>query len=112
VALVIDTFFGGHKALGLSFLRQYQPDLFPHLPAQGRFNQRHTLLGPLTDQVRRWITGQEGLLSDQDRIRLVDSAPIIVNTYARGSDSATLAGSEYSASPRVMAPRSSACVWC
>jgi hypothetical protein len=95
VALVIDTFFGGHEALGLSFLRQYQADLFPHLPGTGRFNERRTRLGPLIDQVRRWITRQEGLLPDEDRIRLVDSAPIFVNTYARGSRSATLAGPEY-----------------
>lgn len=95
VALVIDTFFGGHEALGLSFLGQYHSDLFPHLPAEGRYNERRTRLGPLIDQVRRWITRQEGLLPDEDRIRLVDSAPIFVNTYARGSDSATLAGPEY-----------------
>lgn len=95
VALVIDTFFGGHEALGLSFLRQYHADMFPHLPAEGRFNERRTRLGPLIDQVRRRITRQEGLLPDEDRIRLVDSAPVFVNTYARGGSSATLAGSEY-----------------
>lgn len=32
VALVIDTFFHGNEALGLSFLRQYHLDVFPHLP--------------------------------------------------------------------------------
>lgn len=95
VALVIDTFFGGHEALGLSFLRQYQADLFPHLPAEGRFNERRARLGPLIDQVRHWITRQEGLLPDEDRLRLVDSAPIFVNTYARGSESTTLVGPEY-----------------
>jgi hypothetical protein len=95
VALVIDTFFGGHEALGLSFLRQYQADLFPHLPAEGRFNERRARLGPLIDQVRRLITHQEGLLPDADRLRLIDSAPIFVNTYARGSESTTLIGAEY-----------------
>lgn len=95
VALVIDTFFGGHEALGLSFLRQYHPGLFPHLPREGRFNERRTRLGPLIEQVRRCISGQEGLLPDEDRIRLVDSAPIFVNTYGRGSSSATLSGPEY-----------------
>ena len=34
VGLIIDTWFGGHEALGLSFLRQYHPTLFPHLPPQ------------------------------------------------------------------------------
>jgi hypothetical protein len=95
VALVIDTFFGGHEALGLSFLRQYHIDLFPHLPREGRFNERRTRLGPLIDQIRRRLTCQAGLLADDDRIRLIDSAPIFVNTYGRGGSSATLAGSEY-----------------
>ena len=95
VALVIDTFFGGHEALGLSFLRQYHGDLFPHLPGEGRFNERRTRLGPLIDQVRCRITQEAGLLPEEDRIRLIDSAPIFVNTYARGSRSTTLMGSEY-----------------
>lgn len=95
VALVIDTFFGGHEALGLSFLRQYHRDCFPHLPSAGRFNERRTRLGPLMDQIRRLLTHQAGLLPDADCIRLMDSAPIYVNTYARGGSSATLAGAEY-----------------
>jgi hypothetical protein len=95
VALVIDTFFGGHEALGLSFLRQYHMNWFPHLPREGHFNERRARLGPLIDQVRGWITRQEGLLSDEERMRLIDSAPIFVNTYARGSQSMTLTGPEY-----------------
>lgn len=39
VGLIIDTWFGGHEALGLSFLRQYHPTLFPHLPPDGSLNQ-------------------------------------------------------------------------
>jgi hypothetical protein len=49
----------------------------------------------LIDQVRRSITHQAGLLPEEDRIRLIDSAPIFVNTYARGGSSMTLAGSAY-----------------
>jgi len=45
VALLIDTFFHGHEALGLAFLRQYQGDLFPKLPSNGHFNERRTPLG-------------------------------------------------------------------
>ena len=56
IGLIIDTFFGGHEALGLAFLRQYHPALFPHLPTEGHFNERRTRLGPLIDQVRRWLT--------------------------------------------------------
>lgn len=95
VALVIDTFFGGHEALGLSFLRQYHLEWFPHLPDTGRFNARRACLGPLSDQVRCFINGQEGLLPSEDRLRLLDSAPIFANTYARGSESTTLSGPEY-----------------
>jgi hypothetical protein len=95
VAMVIDTFFGGHEALGLSFLRQYHHDLFPQLPAGGRFNERRTRLGPLIDQIRRLITAQEGLLPTEERMRLIDSAPIFVNTCGRGSRSSTLNGLEY-----------------
>jgi hypothetical protein len=56
VALIVDTFFHGHEALGLAFLRHYHADLFPELPARGHFNERRTLLGPLIDQVRRLIS--------------------------------------------------------
>ena len=35
------------------------------------------------------------MLADEDRLRLIDSAPIFVNTYARGSESTTLVGPEY-----------------
>jgi hypothetical protein len=95
VALFIDTFFHGHEALGLAFLRQYHPELFPHLPSDGHFNERRTILGPLIDQVRRQISVNEGLLARQDAVRLIDSAPIFVATYGRGSSNQTIAGSEY-----------------
>jgi Transposase DDE domain len=95
VALIIDTYFHGHEALGLSFLRQYHAELFPHLPSDGHFNERRTRLGPLIEQIRCWLTKQEGLLDESDRVRLIDSAPIFVATYGRGGDNQTLAGHEY-----------------
>jgi hypothetical protein len=95
VGLIIDTFFGGHEALGLAFLRQYHADLFPHLPSDGHFNERRTRLGPLTDQVRHWLSEHEGLLEASDPLRLIDSAPIFVATYGRASANQTLAGAEY-----------------
>ncbi len=49
VSLIIDTWFAGHEALGLSFLRPYHPTLFPHLPPDGWFNQRRTMLGLLIE---------------------------------------------------------------
>lgn len=95
VALLIDTFFHGHEALGLSFVRQYQAEWFPKLPSDGHFNERRTQLGPLIDQIRRQITGQAGLLDSEDAVRLIDSAPIFVATYGRGGSNQTLTGSEY-----------------
>jgi hypothetical protein len=95
VALLIDTFFHGHEALGLSFVRQYHAGLFPNLPSDGHFNERRTQLGPLIDQIRRQITHQAGLLDAEDAVRLIDSAPIFVATYGRGGSNQTLSGSEY-----------------
>jgi hypothetical protein len=95
VALFIDTFFHEHEALGLAFLRQYHRELFPHLLSTGHFNERRTILGPLIDQLRQQISINEGLLSPQDAVRLIDSAPIFVATYGRGSTNQTIAGSEY-----------------
>lgn len=95
VALIVDTFFHGHEALGLAFLRHYHPDLFPHLPAPGHFNERRTLLGPLIDQVRRLITYHCGLIAKDDPDRLIDSAPIPVCTYRRARENRTVNGSEY-----------------
>ena len=95
VALLIDTFFHGHEALGLAFVRQYHRDLFPHLPPDGWFNQRRSILGPLIDQIRRLLTQQWGLIADDDPVRLLDSAPIPVTTYTRGKDNRTVNGSEY-----------------
>jgi hypothetical protein len=95
VALIIDTWFGGHEALGLAFLRQYHPSLFPHLPPDGWFNQRRTILGLLIDQVRRVISWHNGLLSDDDPVRLLDSAPVPLATYTRGGENCSVSGSEY-----------------
>jgi len=95
VALIIDTWFHGHEALGLAFLRQYHGDIFPHLPPDGWFNQRRTPLGPLIDQIRRLITRQAGLLAASDGVRLLDSAPVPVTTYTRGKDNRSINGSEY-----------------
>lgn len=95
VGLIIDTWFAGHEALGLSFLRQYHPTLFPHLPPDGWFNQRRTVLALLIDQVRRVMSWQQGLLASDDPVRLLDSAPITLATYTRGGDNRTVNGSEY-----------------
>lgn len=95
VALIVDTWFHGHEALGLAFLRQYHPTLFPHLPPNGWFNTWRTRLVPLIDHVRRLITAHYRLIAADDPDRLVDSAPIPVCTYRRAGANRTLNGSAY-----------------
>jgi hypothetical protein len=95
VALITDTFFHGHEALSLSFLRQYHPSLFPALPSNGQLNTRRRLVGPLMEQIRRYLTHQWGLIDPEDTCRLGDSAPIPVCTYTRAKQNATLQGDEY-----------------
>lgn len=85
VALFIDTIFHGPEALGLSFVRQYHPDLFPHLLAPSTFNARRTLLGPLIEQVRRYILFDWELIDPTDQVRLVASAPVPPCTYQSGT---------------------------
>lgn len=95
VSLIIDTWFGGHEALGLSFLRQYHPTLFPKLPANGWFNHRRSVLGPVIDQIRRLISQQYGLVNQEDPVRLIDSLPVSLATYTRGSHNQTVTGKDY-----------------
>ena len=95
VALIIDTWFGGHEALGLSLLRQYHPTLFPQVLSDGWLNDRRTRLGLVIDHIRRLMTWNQGLLNRDDPVRLRDSAPIPVATSTCGGDNRTVNGSEY-----------------
>lgn len=90
VALIADTFFGGAEDKTLSFVRQYHLDLFPKLPPPGHFNHRRRALGLVTEQVRRLVIMQWGLLPAGDTCRLIDSAPIPVCTYARAKQNKTI----------------------
>ena len=95
VGLLIDTFFHGHEALGLAFIRQYHLDLFPKLLPEGQFNHRRRELGMITEQIRQYLTRIQGLVDPQDNCRIIDSAPIPLCTYARASSNRTAAGPEY-----------------
>jgi len=75
LALIIETFFPGNEELGLSFVRQYHADLFPHLLPNGQFNYRRRLLCRITELIRRYLVQEWDLISDTDRVRLLDSAP-------------------------------------
>lgn len=95
VALIIDTWFGGDEAKGLSFLRQYHRDLFPALPSNGRFNERRRALRLIMEQIRRQLLRTFALLDDDDPYRFVDSAPVPVCSYGRAARNETVAGPQY-----------------
>ncbi len=93
VALVIDAFFHGNEALGLAFLRQYHLDLFPHLLDNSRFNRRRRALIGVMEAIRQRCAAR--LISADDPLRLVDSAPVPLCTYTRGWSCASASGPEY-----------------
>jgi Transposase DDE domain len=90
VALIADTFFSGDEDKALTFIRQYHLEMFPRLPAPGRFNYRRRALMLITEQVRRVVVEQWGLLPGEDTVRLTDSAPIPVCTYTRAKLNKTI----------------------
>lgn len=93
VGLIIDVYFGGHEDLGLTFLRQYHLDMFPKLLTASQYNRRRRRLGWVIESIRVVLT--EALLVEEDNVRLLDSAPIPVCTYARGPRCETVTGPEY-----------------
>ena len=95
LALIIETFFHGNEELGLSFVRQYHRPLFPHLLPNGQFNTRRRLLWRITELIRQYLITQWDLISDTDRLRLLDSAPVPLTTYTRGKQCATVCEQEY-----------------
>ena len=95
VGLIIDTWFNGDEAKGLSFLRQYHADMFPNLPSNGHFNERRHALRLITEQIRRCLINSFGLIAPDDPDRLIDSAPVPVCQYGRAARCNTIAGPEY-----------------
>lgn len=95
LALIIDTYFGGHEERALSFVRQYHLDMFPRLLPNGQFNHRRRMMCRITEVIRRHIIQEYGLISPHDKVRLLDSAPLPACTYTRGKDNQTFAGSEF-----------------
>jgi hypothetical protein len=94
VALIADTFFAGREDKTLSFIREYHQDMFPKLLSCGGFNRRRRALNMITEQIRRVIVKQWGLMDDENgeyvTERLTDSAPIPVCTYTRAKLNRTI----------------------
>jgi hypothetical protein len=93
IALICDTFFHGHEELCLCFVRSFWLDLFPNLLERSRFNRRRRQLAMITEQIRQYL--QAELISEEDRDRLIDSAPVPACTYGRASQCQTAAGEEH-----------------
>lgn len=93
LALITETFFHGHEALCLSFVRQYHRVEFPHLLDPGRFNRRRRALLGVIETIRAILNNR--LIDPDDRLRLIDSAPIPVCTYTCGPDCRTVQGHPY-----------------
>lgn len=93
VSLIIETFFQGNEKLGYAFVWQYMSDMFPKLIDLDRFNARRRGLIGLLEAICCDLRDQK--LDRADPVRLVDSAPVTVNTYTRGSRCSDVVGSEY-----------------
>jgi hypothetical protein len=93
VALIIETFFQGHEAVGYAFVSQYLQELFPKLLDLDRFNQRRRELIAVIEAIRRDLRDQK--LDASDRVRLVDSAPVTLATYSRGARCHSVVGNQY-----------------
>lgn len=93
LSLLCDAYFHGKEELMLTFVRQYHRDLFPHVLSLGRFNRRRRAALGLLEGIRCAL--RERLIAPGDALRLIDSAPIPVCTYARGRRCRTVSGPEY-----------------
>jgi len=93
LALICDTFFHGDEELCLCFVRSFWLHLFPNLLERSRFNRRRRQLAMMTEQIRHYLRAE--LIPEEDRDRLIDSAPIPACTYGRASTCQTAVGEEH-----------------
>jgi len=102
IALIAEYWFSGDEEKALAFVRQYHADLWSTgIPDQGRFNVRRRQLTLVMEEVRRLLRDrwraqrprsaqQATSFAEADldaRIRLVDSAPVILASRPRGGRS-------------------------
>ena len=93
VSLIIETFFQGHEEVGYAFVSQYLRDMFPDLIDLDRFNVRRRELIAVIEIIRKDLRDQK--LDATDAVRLVDSAPVTLMTYTRGSRCRSVVGDQY-----------------
>lgn len=89
LALFGEMVFAGAEDKTLHFIRQYHLALFPNLLTNNRFNRRKHQLATTMEALRCYLRDQwrrdHPLPKDVAYLRLVDSAPIPMCTYTRGS---------------------------
>jgi hypothetical protein len=93
VGLIIETYFQGHEEIGYAFVQQFLRELFPDLLNLDRFNARRRRLVGVIEAIRRDLRTQ--LLDTADHVRLVDSAPVTLMSYTRGTRCRSVVGEEY-----------------
>jgi len=94
IALFAETVFNGDEDKTLHFIRQYHLDMFPQLLDKSRFNRRRRQLTKVMEAIREHLRdcwrAAHPLDEDEAHLRLVDSAPISICTYTRGSRCRTI----------------------
>jgi len=105
IALAADFWFSGDEEKTLHFLRQYHPTLWSNgIPDTAAFNRRRRELWQVLEAIRRvlrdeWRTqhpltqadsSNDTTASLETRLRLVDSAPVILTSRGRGGRSPTI----------------------
>lgn len=89
ITLFGEMIFGGAEDKTLHFIRQYHLDMFPKLLSNDRFNRRKSALAETMEALRCILRDQwrleHPLAEDEANLRVVDSAPIALCTYTRGS---------------------------
>jgi hypothetical protein len=89
LCLFAEMVFAGAEDKMLHFIRQYHLALFPRLLDNSRFNRRRRQLAAVMEQIRLKLRDRWRRLHPLDQetshLRLVDSAPISICTYMRGS---------------------------
>lgn len=91
--LLCELFFEGDEHRFCHFLAQYMRHLFPRQLHRSQFNRRRRALTAMLELIRRLWRDQ--LLSQDEDLRLIDSAPVPVCTYARSNRCRTVQGAEY-----------------
>ena len=89
IALFGEMVFGGDEDKTLHFIGQYHLAMFPELLDKSRFNRRRHQLAVVMEAIReqlrdRW-RATHPLDAEEENLRIVDSAPISICTYTRGS---------------------------